>query len=64
MHISSAICEWYETRLAVLQNSCNVAMIQMAISVKALFPLSFLLEKCLENTNQTPDIEVHRFVRI
>ena len=48
-----AICEWYETRLAVRQNSCNVAMIQMAISVKALFPLSFLLEKCLENTNQT-----------
>ena len=33
-----AICEWYETKLAVPQTSWNVAIIQMVISVKALFP--------------------------
>jgi hypothetical protein len=43
-----AICEWYETRLAVLQSSCNMDMIQMVISVKALFPCLIFQRKALK----------------
>lgn len=42
------MCEWYETRLAIQQSSWNVAISQMVILVKVLFPCLLLKKNAMK----------------